>query len=167
MLTLSLIASTPALGGTATPREVSVQAGAYAPIFFIYETPGFVMSADFAWRMTPEVSVDAATTAGLLAAPGLRRSSAVVTAGLRYHVIPALWLRLGAGAAGYREHIALALTDRAVRAVDHGGALVVTTGFGVHLGQRWRLDARFDTNVVASRGMDFLGTATLLVGRQL
>lgn len=167
MLTLSLIASTPALGGTPPPRELAVQAGAYAPIFFIYETPGFAMSADLAWRMTSAVSIDVATTAGLLAAPGLRRQSGAVTTGLRYHLTPALWLRLGAGAAGYREQIALALADRSVRAVDHGGALLVTTGFGVHLGQRWRLDARFDTNLVASRGMDFAGTATLLVGRRL
>lgn len=167
MVTFSLIASTPALGGAPPPSEVAVQAGAYAPIFFVYETPGFALSGDLAWRMTSKVSVDVTTTASLLAAPGLRRHSGAVSAGLRYHVSPALWLRLGAGPAVYREHIALALAARSVRAVDHGGALVVTTGLGIHLGQRWRVDARFDTNLVASRGMDFIGTATLLVGRLL
>jgi hypothetical protein len=164
---LSLIASTPALGGTSPPTEVALQAGAYVPIFFVYETPGFAMSADLARRLTSELSVDLTSTVGLLAAPGLRRGSGAITAGLRYHLLPRLWLRMGVGAAGYREHIAVASPERSLGAVDHGGALVLDTSLGIHLGQRWRLNARFETNLVASRGMDFIGTATVLFGSVL
>ena len=166
VLLFSLIASSPALGGTKPSTEVAVQAGAYAPLFFIYEIPGLAVSADLARPLSSALSVDIAGTVGLLTAPGLRRGSVVTTAGLRYHLLPQLWLRLGAGAAGYREHIAVGLAERSVGAVDHGGAMVIDTSVGIQLGEHWRLNPRFETNLLASRGMDFAGTATILIGRQ-
>jgi hypothetical protein len=155
------------VSAAAAPREVSVQAGAYAPIFFVYEIPGVAMSADIAWQIAPAVFTDVTATVGALAAAGLRRGSGGVTAGVRYYAIPALWLRLGLGATGYREDIAVDLANRSVRAVDYGAAFVLSSSLGVELGRRWYLDARFDTNLAASRGMDFVGTAMLMVGRRL
>jgi hypothetical protein len=166
ILSPAMAMATPVTDGNVSRRQVSIHAGAYAPLFFIYETPGFAMSADVAWRIGDDISTDVTATASAIAASGLRRYAGVVTAGGRYHVSPAVWLRVGMGVAGYRERIAVNLANRSVRAIDYGAALVISTGVGVDLG-RWHGEARFDPNVVNGRGMDFVGTALLLLGRKL
>ena len=161
-----LVATTSARADPAS-HEVAVHAGAQAPIFFVYEAPGPALAVNVARRIAGAASAEVAFTFGALFAPGLRRGTSVITAGLRYELAPPLLLRLGFGGAGYLEHVAIDLATRSVREIDRGGALVITTAVNVRLGERWCLDVRFDTNAVASRGMDFIGTAALMVGRRL
>jgi hypothetical protein len=157
----------PARAAPAAAPEVALHAGAYAPIFFVYERPGVALSGDAAWPIAGALAADVSATLAALTAPGLRRGAAVVTGGVRYRASDRLWLRLGVGAAGYRERIGIDLASRAASATDWGAALVASTALGVELGRRWQLQARFDTNLMATRGMDYVGTAMVLAGRQL
>lgn len=153
----------------------TVSAGAFFPLFLMYEAPGLQLSLARAWPLGREPSFVASVDTGVVRATGSTRFTGSLNAGIRIAPVRPFFVQLGGGVTSFVERISIVFPERMVSTTAVGSALTVDLVIGFRI-QRWELALEWDHRVVSTdpprvqtgeETLPHLGNFMVWIGRQL